>query len=132
MKSLSEYITNLVKESSTDKYLKLDFSGIDGGTDLAQSIKSIATSNVITYSSDSQEDVKLKLSPSKISGFEKIVEVLTEFLNTISSEEHNDIGKQLDKINTAIDKLNDWMSEVDSEQNTTEEPEEEPEQKSEE
>lgn len=132
MKSLSEYITNLVRESNDGKYIKLDFSGVDGGADLAQSIKSIATSNVITYSSDSQEDVKLKLDPSKISGFEKITETLTEFLNGISSEEHDDIGDQLDKINSAIDKLNDWMGKIDSEQNATESPEETSEKDSEE
>ena len=124
MKSLSEYITNLVRESKDGKYIKLDFSGVDGGADLAQSIKSAATNNVITFSSDSQEDVKLKLDHSKISGFEKIAEILTEFLNSISSEEHDNIGEQLDKINTALDKLNDFIDEVDTEQNATETPEE--------
>lgn len=124
MKSLSEYITNLVRESKDGKYIKLDFSEIDGGADLAQSIKSVATSNIISYSSDSQEDVKLKLDSSKISGFEKIVELLTEFLNSISSEEHDNIAVQLDKINNALDKLNDWIDEVDSEQNATEAPKE--------
>lgn len=128
MKSLSDYISNLVKESKDGKYLKLDFSGVDGGADLVSSIKSVATSNVITYSSDSQEDVKLKLDSSKISGFEKISELLTEFLNGIAEEEHDDISEQLDKINTAIDKLNDWMNEVDTEQNATETPEEDPEE----
>lgn len=128
MKSLSDYISNLVKESKDGKYLKLDFSGVDGGADLVSSIKSVAASNVITYSSDSQEDVKLKLDGSKISGFEKISELLTEFLNGISDEEHDDISEQLDKINTAIDKLNDWMNEVDTEQNATETPEEDPEE----
>jgi hypothetical protein len=128
MKSLSEYITNLVRESKDGKYIKLDFSGINGGADLVQSIKSTAASNVITYSGDSQEDVKLKLDRSKISGFEKIANLLTEFLNSISSEEHDDIGEQLDKINAEIDKLNDWMNEVDSEQNTEETPEKDPEE----
>lgn len=128
MKSLSDYISNLVKESKDGKYLKLDFSGVDGGADLASSIKSVAASNVITYSSDSQEDVKLKLDSSKISGFERVAELLTEFLNGISSEEHTDIGEQLDKINTAIDKLNDWMNEIDTEQGATEAPEEDPEE----
>lgn len=132
MKSLSEYITNLVRESKNANYIKLDFSGVDGGADLVASIKSIATSNIITYSGDSQEDVKLKLDPSKISGFEKIIEVLTEFLNSISSEEHDNIGDQLDKINNAIDKLHDWVDEVDSEQNATEAPEETSEKDSEE
>lgn len=132
MKSLSEYITDLVRESKDGKYIKLDFSGVDGGADLARSIKSVATSNVITYSSDSEEDVKLKLDHSKISGFEKIVEILTEFVNGISSEEHDDIGEQLDKINSAIDKLNDLMDEADSEQNATDAPEETPEKNSEE
>lgn len=132
MKSLSEYITNLVRESKDGKYIKLDFSGVDGGADLVQSIKSVAASNIITYSSDSQEDVKLKLNSSKISGFEKINELLTEFLNSISSEEHDNIGEQLDKINNAIDKLSNWMDEVDSEQNATEAPQETSEKDSEE
>lgn len=132
MKSLSEYITNLVRESKDGKYIKLDFSDVDGGADLVRSIKSVATSNIIAYSSDSQEDVKLKLDSSRISGFEKIIELLTEFLNSISSEEHDDIGEQLDKINSAIDKLNDWVHEVDSEQNATEAPEETSEKDSEE
>lgn len=130
MKSLSEYITNLVRESKDGKYIKLDFTGIDGGADLVQSLKSIATSNVITYSGDSQEDIKLKLDSSKVHGFEKIVELLTEFLNSISSEEHDDIGDQLVKINSAIDKLNDWIDEVDSEQNATEAPKETSEEES--
>lgn len=132
MKSLSEYITSLVRESKDGKYIKLDFSGVDGGADLAQSIKSVATSNIIAYSSDSQEDVKLKLNSSKISGFKKIIELITEFLNGISSEEHDNIGEQLDKINNAIDKLNNWIAEVDSEQNATEAPEETSEKDSEE
>jgi hypothetical protein len=123
MKNLSQYIANFIRESKDSKYIKLDFSGVNGGADLVQSIKSVATSNIITYSGDSQEDIKLKLDDSKISGFEKITELLTEFLNSISSEEHDNIGEQLDKINTAIDKLNDWMTEVDSEQNTEETPE---------
>jgi hypothetical protein len=122
MKSLSEYIIDLVKESRDGKYIKLNFSGVDGAADLVRSIKSIATSNVITYSSDSQEDIKLKLNSSKISGFELIAELLNEFLNGISSEEHDDIGDQLEQINAAIDKLNDWMDEVGSEQNTNETP----------
>lgn len=136
MKNLSEYITNkhfnnpTYQESKTDGMLKLNFAGIDGGADLVTSIKSIASSNVITYSSDSQEDVKLKLDPSKISGFEKIVEVLTEFINSISAEEHDNIGEELEKINTNIDKLQDWIDEQTEQANATEAPTEEPDENS--
>lgn len=136
MKNLSEYITNkhfnnpTYQESKTDGMLKLNFVGIDGGADLVTSIKSIASSNVITYSSDSQEDVKLKLDPSKISGFEKIVEVLTEFINSISAEEHDNIGEELEKINANIDKLQDWIDEQTEQANATEAPTEAPDENS--
>lgn len=124
MKSLSEFLNNIIKESRDGKYLKLDFSGIDGGADLVRALKNVAASSVITYSSDSQEDIKLKWDQRKVSGFEKIVDVLTEFLNSISSEEHDDIGEKLDKISAAIDKLNDLIDDTVIEQNPTEAPNE--------
>lgn len=124
MKSLSEFLNNIIKESKDGKYLKLDFSGVDGGADLVRTLKNVATSSVITYSSDSQEDIKLKWDQRKVSGFEEIVDVLTDFLNSISSEEHDDIGEKLDKISEAIDELNDWIDDAAFEENPIEIPNE--------
>lgn len=110
MKNLSEYIhASFLTEAKDGDYIKFDFKGIDGGADMVSSIKSIATSDVITYSGDSQEDIKLKLDTSKTEGLEKIAEVVTEFINSMAAEEHDNIGDKLDKLNTALDKLNDWL-----------------------
>jgi hypothetical protein len=113
MKNLKDYINRVFTNESKDgDYIKIDFTGIDGGADVVSSIKSIATSHTITYSSDSQEDVKLKLDASKEDGFEKISEVVTEFINSISAEDHDNIGDKLDRLNNDLEKLQDWLDDL--------------------
>lgn len=113
MKNLKDYINRVFTNESKDgDYIKIDFTGIDGGADLVSSLKSIATSYNITYSSDSQEDIKIKLDASKEDGFEKISEVITEFINSVSAEEHDNIGDKLDRLNTDLEKLQDWLDDL--------------------
>ena len=113
MKNLKDYINRVFTNESKDgDYIKIDFTGIDGGADLVSSLKSIATSYNITYSSDSQEDIKIKLNASKEDGFEKISEVITEFINSVSAEEHDNIGDKLDRLNTDLEKLQDWLDDL--------------------
>lgn len=113
MENLKDYINRVFANESKDgDYIKIDFTGIDGGADVVSSIKSIATSNTITYTSDSQEDVKLKLDASKEDGFEKISEVVTEFINSVSAEEHDNIGDKLDRLNATLEKLQDWLDDL--------------------
>lgn len=113
MKNLTDYLnSHFIQEAKDGDYIKLSFAGIDGGADMVTSLKSIATSAVITYSSDSQEDIKLKLDDTKLEGFEKISEVVTEFINSMSAEEHDNIGTKLDTLNTDLEKLQDWLDDV--------------------
>lgn len=113
MENLKDYINRVFTNESKDgDYIKIDFTGIDDGADVVSSIKSIATNHTITYSSDSQEDVKLKLDASKEDGFEKISEVVTEFINSVSAEDHDNIGDKLDRLNTDLEKLQDWLDDL--------------------
>lgn len=113
MKNLKDYINRVFTNESKDgDYIKIDFTGIDGVADLVSSLKSIATTYNITYSSDSQEDIKIKLDASKEDGFEKISEVITEFINSVSAEEHDNIGDKLDRLNTDLEKLQDWLDDL--------------------
>lgn len=114
MKSLSQFILEAdTKANDTEKKeqkhtVTFDFNDIDGGADLLSSVKSICSSDgVHTDTANLNRGIKIECTPDKIETLEKVVEVVQEFISSISGEDHDDIADKLDKMSSSLDKLND-------------------------
>lgn len=98
-------------EKSDEKVtLKLSFDGIDGGADAVKSIKSICSSNGLSFDdANLKNGIKITVTSDKKDGLEKVAELVQEFISSIPNEKHDDIDKELSTLSDQLDKLNDVL-----------------------
>lgn len=103
---------NTENNTQNTETVTFDLNGIDGGSELVSSIRSICSSaSIPADTSNLNTGVKITCSSDKEDELEKIAELVQEFISGISSEDHDDIQTELSKLSVSLDKLNDILDE---------------------
>lgn len=127
MKTLKEYFIDCLYESdsssSATQYM-LTFDGIDGGSAMLDSIKSICQTNVpnVNYISGNNTDIKIGVNKDNLVTINKIIDKVNEFIENIPNDKHDNIGAQLDKLTSQVEAIQDAVDAIENETDT-EEPE---------
>lgn len=125
MKSLKSFIeesvrksfinAGIIKESDDSKTILLSFDGIDGGADTIKSIKSMCSSDGVKFDDANLNDgIKITATKDKVETLDKISELVQTFISAIPNEKHEDIEKELDKLSSQLDKLEDTIAEFEN------------------
>lgn len=114
MKSLRSYFT--LNESVSSQDYTLTFKGIDGGHETLEAVRDICTSAGIPYTILPDESIKVTVSKDKQKEIEKITELVTTFVSSVPTEDHENIGKELNKLVSQVDTIQELIDEFDSEE----------------
>lgn len=92
------------------KTITFDLNGIEDGTDVLNSIKSICTSANIKFdTSNLNTGIKIMVTKDKAEELDKIAELVQEFISSIPNEDHEDISDKLTKLSKSLDDLEDLL-----------------------
>lgn len=92
------------------KTITFDLNGIDGGSDVLNSIKSIClAANIKQDTSNINTGIKITVTKDKAEDLDKIAELVQEFISSIPDEDHNAIADKLSKLSKSLDDLNDLL-----------------------
>lgn len=92
------------------KTVTFDLNGIDGGTDVLNSIKSICSgANIKQDTSNLNTGIKITATKDKAGELEKIAEIVQEFISSVPDEEHEGIADKLVKLSKSLDTLNELL-----------------------
>lgn len=105
------------KSDSTKTVISLSFDGIDGGAETVSSIKSICSADSVPFDTANMNvGIKITATEDKKETLEKIAELVQTFISDIPTEKHEDISKELDKLVSQLDKLNDLLDDYNGEE----------------
>lgn len=122
MKNLQEYMKENICESSSDSYLKLSFDGIDGGTAMLETIKSLCQTHVpnVNYMSGQNSDINININKDNLKTVQKIVNNVNNFISDIPNDEHDNIATQLNKLVEQVDKIQSKIDKLSNEEDNNE------------
>jgi hypothetical protein len=112
MKSLSTYIKESCINESSDKFYRLSLNSIEGGKDVAKSIAMMSIKNGF-YAEITNDGVKVKFNDSNIDKVSSVIELINTFISGIPSENHSEIGEQLNKLTKQLEVLSNYIEEHD-------------------
>lgn len=112
MKSLSNYIKESYIMESSDKIYRFSLNSIDGGKDVIKSIMTMSI-NKGFYSEITDDGIKIKFNESNIDKASSVIELINTFISDIPSEQHVEIGEQLNKLTAQVEALSDDIEDHD-------------------
>ena len=124
MKTLQEYIKENINESESYIY-KLSFDGIDGGSAMLDSIKSLCQTHVpnVNYMSGQNSDINININKDNLETVQKIIDKVNDFISDIPNDEHDNIATQLNELTEQVDaiqsKIDELSNEEDNDENAT-------------
>lgn len=124
MKTLQEYIKENINESESYNY-KLSFDGIDGGSAMLDSIKSLCQTHVpnVNYMSGQNSDINININKDNLETVQKIIDNVNDFISDIPNDEHDNIATQLNELTEQVDaiqsKIDELSNEEDNDENAT-------------
>lgn len=124
MKTLQEYIKENINESESYNY-KLSFDGIDGGSAMLDSIKSLCQTHVpnVNYMSGQNSDINININKDNLETVQKIIDNVNDFISGIPNDEHDNIATQLNELTEQVDaiqsKIDELSNEEDNDENAT-------------
>ena len=119
MKTLRQYIKestdNKNKTHESYKYYTFSLNNINHGDSVVDSIYNMCQTKGI-YAEKIESGVKVKITNENITKADFIIELLNNFVSSIPSEKHEEIGEPLNKLVKEIEKLsNDIEDAISSE-----------------
>lgn len=112
MKSLSNYIKESYIMESSDKIYRFSLNSIDGGKDVVKSIMAMSM-NKGFYSEIADDGIKIKFNESNIDKASSVIELINTFISDIPSEQHAEIGEQLNKLTAQVEALSNDIEDHD-------------------
>lgn len=121
MKTLQEYIKENINESESYNY-KLSFDGIDGGSAMLDSIKSLCQTRVpnVNYMSGQNSDINININKDNLETVQKIIDKVNDFISGIPNDEHDNIATQLNELTEQVDTIQSKIDELSNEEDNEE------------
>ena len=110
MKSLLNYLLSESKKSEGKKETNKGnwFRILISDTDLIDSIKSIARKEKV-YFEDIDNGIKIEIKPGQEDSLDSFIELLTDHLNMISTDDNKDNDKDIETLENIIGKMQDFL-----------------------